>query len=447
MNFVFEKIDGEHHLNFINCPDVNPSGIRRFTPSPVVTTMIRYWENKEKFDNIDLTKLRISTNPNDFDTYIIPSGVTHSPYDWCGLDSKGNGVSFGMQVKNVFSYLNETYLRDLRSGRAVLLLDQSHEGYQYNWVFDWFHTSCNDYNINPKQIMYVTGDLEVDIKYQQYCIDNQITDKLTMIGYPHFECAVHTNGVNRIRIFSLNKLPDVDDHIKYKKKRLEKIKTYNCLQKRPRAHRIWMFKELYENNLLNDGINSMNYLEFENTYYCDKHMSKEEFEPISKLLPMAPPSSLFAGKKELQHFEQEDSGKYYHQFNEDIMLDTWISVISEASFGEEQCFISEKTFKPIMAYHPFIVFGNKNSMLRLRELGYKTFHPYIDESYDELETWERLDAIIKAIEKVKQIPVDEKLKWFEGMREILEHNADTLRRNSVVNVPEVMVKISKCFED
>ena len=36
-------------------------------------------------------------------------------------------------------------------------------------------------------------------------------------------------------------------------------------------------------------------------------------------------------------------------FNEEIMLDPWLTVVSEASFGdsEGECFLSEKTCKPI----------------------------------------------------------------------------------------------------
>ena len=60
-------------------------------------------------------------------------------------------------------------------------------------------------------------------------------------------------------------------------------------------------------------------------------------------------------------------------------------------------FISEKTFKTIACSHPFIVMGNKNTMSKLREMGYKTFDNFIDEGYDPLPTHERLQRIIKTL--------------------------------------------------
>ena len=45
-------------------------------------------------------------------------------------------------------------------------------------------------------------------------------------------------------------------------------------------------------------------------------------------------------------------------------------------------FITEKTIKPIRAGIPFVMVGCQNYLKKLRQLGFKTFHPHIDESYD-----------------------------------------------------------------
>jgi hypothetical protein len=82
----------------------------------------------------------------------------------------------------------------------------------------------------------------------------------------------------------------------------------------------------------------------------------------------------------------------------------------------------------------------------LRELGYKTFHPYIDETYDTLECWERLDAIIKSIKKINALSTDEKLEWFNGMKNIFEHNYNVMKRNSLTNAPQPMLTIKEYFE-
>jgi hypothetical protein len=444
MNFVFENL--ETLENFINCPDKNPSGIKRFTSSPLISTMVRYHQTKEKFDNMHFKNIAISNNPNAFDKYGIASGVTHAPHDWCGPDYLNVGYQKEFpDRKSLFEYVNPVYLSDLQIGKASLILDQSHEGYHVEWLFDWFHNSCTQHKINPKQIVYITGDMDVDRKYKLWCIEKGITDQMCMIPYAHFETAVFTSDNNRTKIFKLSKLPDFDDQYKYKKNNLKNIKTFNALQKRPRAHRMWLFKELCINNLLEGSISSMNWFKWNHTYYMNKTMDVNEYAEIIKHCPMLPP---YTGsyEEELAIFSGEDSAKYQMEFNTQITLDTWFSVISEASFGEDTCFISEKTFKLICVHHPFIIFGNKNSLHYLRELGYKTFHPYIDETYDTLECWERLDAIINSIKKINAMTEIEKLEWFKGMSGILEHNYKVMKHNSLDNAPQPMITVKEYFE-
>lgn len=436
MNFVFENL--ETYENFTNCPDINASGIRRFTPSPVVTTIVRYSQNNDKFKNFNFKQVKCSRNPNDFKKYIIASGVTHSPHDWCGPDKENPNR------KSLFSFLKSDYLRDLQLRKAFLLLDQSHEGYHAEWLYDWFHKECNEYNIDPEQVIYITGNMDAERQYNEWH-NGKSFNKLCIIPHAHFENAVFTNDNNRTKIFNLSKLPDFNEQYAYKKKNFDKIKLFNSLQKRPRAHRMWLFKELCLNNLLEDSISSMNWFKWNHTYYMNKTMNVEDYNEIIKYLPMLPPHS-GSSDQELVDFSHDDSGKYQMEFNSQITLDTWFTVISEASFGEDTCFISEKTFKLICVHHPFIIYGNKNSLHYLREMGYRTFHPYIDETYDSLECWPRLEAIINSIKKIQEIPTEKRLEWFAGMKEILEHNYKVMKENSIVNIPTSIITIDKYFK-
>jgi hypothetical protein len=438
MNFVFENI--KLQKNLVTCPDINPSGIMRFTPSPVATTLIRHFQCRDIYKNIDLNNIKVFDNPYNTKNYIIATGVTHSPYDWTGPDGKGNGnCHFDSSRKNLFSYLNAKYHKDLSTGRAYLLLDQSHEGYHYDWLFDWFHNSCEQYNINPKQIIYITGNMDVERQYEEYCLANNKNDKLCVIGHAHFEQAVFTTYNNRIK-FDNEKFPTFEQQLEYKKQNLTNIKAYNALQKRTRAHRMWLFKELFFNNLIKDGVVSMNSFDLINTYYDGKSMEEADYNQLISHLPILPPGIPYT-KEELDHFADQDSGKYQMRLNDDVVLDTWVSVISEASFAEDTCFISEKTFKPITLYHPFIIYGNKYSLKYLRNLGYKTFHPFIDESYDELDSWQRLDAIVDSIRKITEIPLEDRIDWFCSMKDILNHNFEKLKENTLDLAPASYVKL------
>jgi len=103
-----------------------------------------------------------------------------------------------------------------------------------------------------------------------------------------------------------------------------------------------------------------------------------------------------------------------------------LTVISEAHSADtdQTMFISEKTFKVIACRHPFIIMGNKNSMDKMKSLGYKTFDGFIDESYDNLPTHERMERIIESIKKIDKLK--NKIKWFRSLEEVIEHNYNTL---------------------
>jgi len=440
MNFVFERTPvvfdyTDYCQNFLSCKDTNSSGYPRFTISPMVSTLLRYKQTGQQFLNFNFSHVTYSKNSTDFEKYIIATGVAHSPNDWCNPN-----------LKSIFHYLTETFLNDVKSGKALILLDQSHEGYHEDWMYDVLHTQCMEYGVNPKQIIYVTGNLEERNQYTVWADERKIKDKMFIVSYSHFETMIHETAKNRVRIENLPALPSATDHLEYKLKNITKIKTYNCLQKRPRPHRAWLFNELVKTDLLKDGINSMNDISHDNTYYNGKLMTEEEYAAMSAYLPMLPPTNR-STIEELSLFSNTDSGMYPAEFNVQVLLDTWLSVVSEASFGENTCFISEKTFKPIAASHPFIVYGNKYSLKNLQDIGYRTFHPMINEEYDKLDTWERLDAIVKELKRINAMSNEEKTQWLISMTDILKHNVEVLRKNSDDTLPNAIIEIDNYFRN
>lgn len=404
LKFVFEDTSNHGDLrNFVECTDVNNSGLSRFHPCIIAGITMTY-DNMEK---IKLSKqgvkfvdpdqiLHCSTTHR---PYVIPSGVRHHPFDWAEPTGK----------RSLFDYINKQYLLDLQQGRAVLLLDQSLEGYQPEWLWNWFHTQCEKYNINPQAVIYVTGNMAAPEQYEIW--SQPFVNKMKVIGFANFEHHIQFRARKQCLFF------DWDQLIEYK--RNNDIKTYNCLQKRLRDHRIYLYTELYKNNLLKDGLVSMN-------DYGDRQLAIES-KPVD-------PTLLKEARRILPLLIYNESNQikpeqyYVDRIRDNVCADTWVSLISEASFmdSDNTLFISEKTFKAIACMHPFIIVGNRHTLKKLREMGYKTFDGFIDESYDDLPTHERMEAIIKALKKINDI--EDKLAWFSSMKDILEHNYSTLHK-------------------
>jgi hypothetical protein len=102
---------------------------------------------------------------------------------------------------------------------------------------------------------------------------------------------------------------------------------------------------------------------------------------------------------------------------------TFISLLTETLVDEGTLFLSEKIWKPIMVGHPFLVYGNKGTLKYLKELGYKTFNKWIDESYDEIDNREeRCCKIVSELKKFSEKTIDELKLIREEMKEVCQHN-------------------------
>jgi len=115
--------------------------------------------------------------------------------------------------------------------------------------------------------------------------------------------------------------------------------------------------------------------------------------------------------------------------NKDIYLKTYLSIVTESIFFQEHTdfpsgYLSEKVWKPIGHCQPFILAGPSKSLEHIRErFGYKTFHPYIDESYDnEDDDLKRLQMIQIEIAKFANKTKEEKDEFLNNVKEICLYN-------------------------
>lgn len=411
INFVFEDL--KNYRNFLSCTDVNPSTISRFAPAPIVISMLHRTQlaKEYKFEN----------KPTN---YIIATGVNHHPNDWTG-----SPMAYDNTRRSSFSYLSTAYLTDLQQGRAMIVFDQSLEGYQTPWLWQYFHDECAQYQVPAAAVIYVTGNVISTEQYTAWANSRNIIDRLNVIPYTHFETDI--KHIARTTNLDLT----FENQVEYKKHHT--IRDYNCLQKRLRPHRIWFYKYLYDAGILDNGMVSMNRFELQTTWLEGKHIQPDDIVEYNKPLPL-----VLYGKNN----NERDDRYYIDRVVPEVHLDTWVSVTSEASFADSDhtVFLSEKVFKPIVCYHPFIIMGNRGSLKKLRELGYKTFDGFIDESYDDLPTFERYAAIVESIKKV--IAIKDKFGWYESMREILEHNYQTIMSKRSADNP-AFYTLERCYKE
>lgn len=429
MNLVFEDL--ENYINLTSCYELLPSTIRRFGKSAIATLAMHHLAfHKTYKEEISIVNFKFSETLS-LKHYIIPIGVGHHPDDWTGSDLSATKINCPNKL-NMFHYISPTYLKDLQEGRAMILFDQCLEGYQTPWLWQCFHDECEKYNVPPNAVIYVTGNVIADTQYSSWATDKQISKKINVIPYTVFE-----NDV-QMMVSHLDLVIDHKKNYQYKQNNLTKIKTFNCLQKRLRPHRIWFYKYLSDANLLDVGEISMNRFKASQSFFEGKLITDDEAEHYNKHLP-----KLVNGKNNNEHSDNF----YIRRITDDVFLNSWVSVVSEAAAGESDntIFISEKIFKPIACCHPFIVVSNQGYLEKLREMGYKTFDGFIDESYDKLSNvYDRYDAIINSIKKINAI--EDKLSWFKSIEEILIHNYETFIKNTDTPDP-AFYKLNTCYKN
>jgi len=111
----------------------------------------------------------------------------------------------------------------------------------------------------------------------------------------------------------------------------------------------------------------------------------------------------------------------YHEHR--LWQSSFMHVVTETVFYEPKLHLTEKVFKPIVAGRPFVLVSSPGALEYLREYGFKTFAPWIDESYDTITDHEaRLDAIALEISRLHAMPLSELKTLLAEMQPIMEHN-------------------------
>tara|TARA_B110000977_G_scaffold132308_1_gene168477 strand:- start:202 stop:1266 length:1065 start_codon:yes stop_codon:yes gene_type:complete len=155
----------------------------------------------------------------------------------------------------------------------------------------------------------------------------------------------------------------------------------------------------------------------------------------------------FVGGKSERRLEKEYElpgidPEHYPRFGKDQdiyelpYIDTVCSIVSETNDNDYEVFMTEKIWKPIMAQHVFVVHGNYLYLQRLREMGFKTFGNYFDESYDlERDSDKRIDKIVTLMKELKSTCDDGSIvergnkKWqdiYLQTKALRQHNYDTM---------------------
>ena len=111
--------------------------------------------------------------------------------------------------------------------------------------------------------------------------------------------------------------------------------------------------------------------------------------------------------------------------NTQKFFDSSLNIVTETFGGIEDgsIFLTEKVYKPMLHFQPFVIVAGPNHILSLKNRGYKTFDNWIDESYDSIQ--DNQTRLTAAIQSAKQFYMRSK----EDIAQDLFDMLDTLIHN------------------
>jgi hypothetical protein len=199
------------------------------------------------------------------------------------------------------------------------------------------------------------------------------------------------------------------------------------LNRRPRSHRIYTFYKLYQAGLLNDSKFTF--------HYFDELVDNEskKLEHFTDALEQFNEDNIdfdffnsINGKQLDIAYDVINDIQYINEI-ETLNLSAascFLEIVNEYNCSNKKVFLSEKIARSIILRNPFVVLGDRGSLLTLQRNGFRTFSNVWDESYDLLPTFkERADAAVNLIEtEINDCYIKNKRYYPDDIWDIVTYN-------------------------
>ncbi|MBM5787268.1 MAG: hypothetical protein FJ375_00870 [Pelagibacterales bacterium] len=321
-----------------------------------------------------------------------------------------NGQEYSWYLKDI---LSKQLLDYLKKGKIKILVSVIHDPMYDDYNIKNFEIQMLQMGINTSNIIFLGGSNFTE--YYEKNKDSRIkiyNGHIFLKGYADMMKTFPTIG-------SLGYLCELvtESDLDYNKIRPHKFLCNNKTMSK--SHRVAIGYLAIKYDLLKNGLFS----------FIEKVSAPRMYDTLNKIIenPNKEYISLLASiipyELDTQHLSTNEKTSFGATNNmKEWYSDTYINLVTETFFGKN-VFLSEKIFKPLSNLQPFIVLGDYGTLAELKRLGFKTFEPFIDESYDsEIDPKIRIVKIEKEIEKLANKSIEEIHNWYYSIKDILIYN-------------------------
>ena len=337
-----------------------------------------------------------------------------------------------------FSLTQQHIIDKVKHRNGYFLLECAAEAWVRPEQLKVIHGYFDYYNIPMNKIIYLTGCMNAEDLYSVWCINNGIPNapkyRMNLISYPSARYALAGNHMNDFAEpeYNTETIPE---------------KLFLCWNRRFRPHRSILTIALDKLGLVDRSYYSMGKVdpefksqEFSQTKNIDfdngnaYNLTNEDLTNLANKLPL-----VIDGETEIGEMCADKSGnaRVFYQ-------NSLVSIVTETNWELPELTSTEKSFKPFKDKHPFIIVGVNGALKSMRELGFKTFSEFWDETYDEIQDCHhRLKRIIKLCNDIGKWDNEKILDFKRKVKPILDHNYRVLKNSSTAEIAKQVEEIVK----
>ena len=355
--------------------------------------------------------------------FIYPINPTPNFINFCG---KENQSSDGNKIKGDYfwKFISKTALTQIKRGNGFIFIDYSMEPFLTKEQHKMLSESLNDSGISKDSIYVAVNSFNAKELYENQFYKHERCYNVINTPFCFEHGSYYYNDtINRKQNVTLT----LDKFLE--NKNVIRQNYFLMKIKAPKKHRIKIMSLLIDDDLINLGDWSFTYdehIKFSNSnIFKDsiKDLNLKNVEKVCNFLDNGPFNL------------QSEKNLNFHNINAwtdnqcTPYINSYFEICFESFFymNDGTLSLTEKIFKAIINFHPFIFLTTNGTLQLIRDLGFKTFNGFIDESYDNMTNNEqRLKMAYIEIKKLCNMTKEEIHNWYWNMEEILIHNHNHL---------------------
>jgi hypothetical protein len=387
-------------LTFCNSAEGGQTFSTNFWVDDVWMRLFRY--KKEEY------LLYPSVELTDKDIFIYPFSLT-----W---RVSFNHYFFGRTGILEYGHVSQHVVHHVRVNKGFFLIDLAVEAFvQPDQIASMHAYFSGTHRIPMNKIIYLTGCMNANQLYDEWCASKGITDprdKMNIISFPSSQ-AVYARQVEHQEL----KEPEYNT---------ETVpgKLFLSWNRRFRSHRTELLMNLEKLGLVDRSYYSMGLVDPEKP----DHMFAQTVDPgtmqfygisdtdVNRLYTKLP--LVIDNETEIVQMCEDRSmlaRRYY--------TNSLISLVTETNYHMNEVTLTEKAFKPAKEKHPFILVGAPGALQSMRDIGYKTFGEFWCEEYDNIkDPRERMREIVRICEDIGKWSPQQIIEFKRKVKPILDHN-------------------------